>query len=364
MSLPAPPPRTPRARHAARSGQRWSGLGRWRAALHWALAGLLAALVTLSLLAGSTDIGWRDVVAALAGPGGGAQADGAPAMAAAIVRDLRLPRVLLALAVGATLAMVGSLLQTTTRNDLADPFLFGLSSGASAGAVAVITLAGTALGTWTLPLATFAGALVAAAAVLLIVRGGEGQGAARIVLAGVSVSFLFGAFTHALIFAGDQRAAHSVVFWSLGGLGLARWDNLWLALAGLLVPALFVARRHRALDALLAGDDTAHSLGVDPRRLRTQTFVVAAFATACCVALTGLIGFVGLMVPHLARRWTGPLHGASTAAAAVIGAVLLLGSDLAARTLLGAQELPVGIVTSGLGACFVIALLRRGDGGA
>ena len=334
----------------------------WRRWMPGLLVLAMVALVLLSLMSGGVPIGGRDVLWALAGRD--APADSAASMAQAIVRDLRLPRVLLAMAVGGALALVGSLLQTTTRNDLADPFLFGLSSGASAGAVAVITLVGTALGMWTLPLATFAGALVAAAAVLLIVRGGAGQGPARIVLAGVSVSFLFGALTHALIFAGDQRAAHSVVFWSLGGLGLARWDNLWLAGAGLLVPALFVARRHRALDALLAGDDTAHSLGVDPQRLRTQTFVVAAFATACCVALTGLIGFVGLMVPHLARRWKGPLHGASSPAAVALGAVLLLASDLLARTLLGAQELPVGIVTSGLGACFVIMLLRRGEGSA
>ncbi len=318
----------------------------------------LTALALLSLKFGGVEVGWQDVFSAL----GASAPDGTGTMAQTIVRDLRLPRVLLSMAVGAALALVGSLLQTTTRNDLADPFLFGLSSGASAGAVAVITLAGSALGMWTLPLATFAGALVAAGAVLLIVQGGQGQGPARIVLAGVSVSFLFGALTHALIFAGDQRAAHSVVFWSLGGLGLARWDNLWLAGAGLLVTALFIARRHRALDALLAGDDTAHSLGVEPQRLRRQAFVVAAFATACCVALSGLIGFVGLMVPHLARRLAGPLHRASSVVAAVSGAALLLASDLVARSLLGAQELPVGIVTSGLGACFVIVLLRRGSG--
>ncbi|WP_245951418.1 FecCD family ABC transporter permease [Paracidovorax anthurii] len=332
----------------------------WRRGVPWALAVVLAGLIGLSLSAGSIAIGWRDVLGALAGPWA-APEGGSPAaaMAQAIVRDLRLPRVLLALAVGATLAMVGCLLQTTTRNDLADPFLFGLSSGASAGAVAVITWAGAALGVWTLPVATFAGAMVAAAAVLLIMRGAAGQGSAQVVLAGVSVSFLFGALTHGLIFTGDQRAAHSVVFWSLGGLGMARWDNLWLALCGLLAPTLFALRRHRALDALLAGDETAHSLGVAPGRLRTQVFVVAAFATACCVALTGLIGFVGLMVPHLARRWAGPLHAVLLPAAALLGAALLLASDLAARTLVGAQELPVGIVTSGLGACFVIGLLRQ-----
>lgn len=329
-------------------------LPRW--ALPLAAVALLLVLALLSLTMGSTPVAWHEALAALAPPGVGG-ADGA--MAQAIVRDLRLPRVLLALLVGATLAMVGSLLQTVTRNDLADPFLFGLSSGASAGAVAVLAWAGDSLGAWTLPLATFAGAMVAAAAVLLLVRRAVGQGPAQTVLAGLSVSFLFGALTHALVFAGDQRAAHAVVFWSMGGLGLARWDNLWLALAGLLVVAAFVALRHRALDALLAGDDTAHSVGVAPERLRVQVFLVAAVAAACCVALTGVIGFVGLMVPHVARRFVGPLHAAFVPCAALLGATLLLGSDLLARTVLGAQELPVGIVTAGLGAVFVMLWLRR-----
>lgn len=330
-------------------------LPRWTLPL--AAMAVLLVLALLALTTGSTPVAWHEALVALAPPWGGAPtAD----MAQAIVRDLRLPRVLLALLVGATLAMVGGLLQTATRNDLADPFLFGLSSGASVGAVAVLAWAGDSLGPWTLPLASFAGAMVAAAAVLLLVRRAVGQGPAQTVLAGLSVSFLFGAATHALVFAGDQRAAHAVVFWSMGGLGLARWDNLWLALAGLLVVAVFVARRHRALDALLAGDDTAHSLGVAPERLRVQVFVVSAVAAACCVALTGVIGFVGLMVPHLARRFVGPLHAAFVPFAALLGAVLLLGSDLLARAALGAQELPVGIVTAGLGAVFVMLWLRRG----
>lgn len=323
---------------------------------------LLAALMLLSLSAGGTAaVGWRDAVAALAGPQWAGQMGLAPAseMAQAIVRDLRLPRVLLALLVGAALAMVGGLLQTSTRNDLADPFLFGLSSGASAGAVAVIAWAGQSLGLWTLPLATFAGALLASAAVLLLVRRASAQGPAQTVLAGLAISFLFGAVTQVLVFAGDQRAAQAVLFWSLGGLGLARWDNLWLPLAGLVLLAVFVVRRHRALDALLAGDDTAHSLGVAPERLRVQLFVVAALATASCVALTGVIGFVGLMVPHLARRLAGPLHRSFLPVAALSGAALLLASDLVARTLLAGQELPVGIITAGLGAVFVMVLVNR-----
>lgn len=325
---------------------------------HALLAAGLPLLLVLGLSLGGTRIEVAHVWASLMPPGE-AERSAVEAAMRAIVVDLRLPRVLLAVLVGASLAIAGALLQTATRNDLADPFLFGLSSGAACGAVAVITLTGERFGIWTLPVAAFGGGLVAAGGVLLLARRSAGLGAERIVLAGLAMSFLFGALTHVLVFAGDQRAAHSVLFWSLGGLGLARWDNLPLALAGCLTLAGFVALRHRALDALLAGDDVAQSLGVAPRRLRTQVLVVTALATACCVALAGVIGFVGLMVPHLMRRSAGLLHAALVPGCALMGALLLLASDLLARVVMAPQEIPVGIVTASLGAAFVIALLWR-----
>jgi iron complex transport system permease protein len=326
--------------------------------VHAALVAGLPLLLVLSLSLGGTSIDAGSVWLSFFQTSD-SSASAAEATDRAILFDLRLPRVLLAMLVGASLAMAGALLQTATRNDLADPFLFGLSSGAAAGAVAVISLTGERLGIWTLPLASFAGGLVAATGVLLLAHRSTGLGAERIVLAGLAMSFLFGAVTHVLVFAGDQRAAHSVLFWSLGGLGLARWDNLPLALAGCGALALFVALRHRALDALLAGDEVAHSLGVAPRRLRTQVLIVTALATACCVALAGVIGFVGLMVPHLMRRSAGSLHASFVPACALLGAVLLLGSDLLARSVMAPQELPVGIVTASIGAAFVIGLLWR-----
>lgn len=330
----------------------------WR--VHAALAAGLPLLLLLGLSLGSTHIAASHVWSSLVSSGDAAL-NAADAATRAIVVDLRLPRVLLAVLVGATLAMAGALLQTATRNDLADPFLFGLSSGAAAGAVAVISFTGERFGVWTLPLAALAGGLVAAAGVLLLEQRSPGQGAERIVLAGLAMSFLFGALTHVLVFAGDQRAAHSVLFWSLGGLGVARWDNLPLALAGALALGAFVAVKHRSLDALLAGDEVAHSLGVAPQRLRRQVLVVTALATACCVALAGVIGFVGLMVPHLMRRTAGLLHAALVPACALLGALLLLGSDLVARVAMAPQELPVGIVTASIGAAFVIGLLwQRG----
>ena len=329
----------------------------------WTLTGLstvLPLMVLLGVIEGGTRIDWGTAVAALAGewsgPLGLAPAD---AGVQTIVRDLRLPRALLSVLVGASLAGAGALLQTVTRNDLADPFLFGLSSGAATGAVAAMTVSGEWLGIWTLPLAAFCGGLVAAGCVLLLARAQDGKTPERIVLAGLAVSFLFGALTHVMVFAGDQRAAHSILFWSLGGLGLARWDNLPVALAGATCLAGFVIARHRSLDALLAGDEVARSLGVDPGRLRTQVFVVAAVATACCVALSGVIGFVGLMVPHLARRCAGLLHAGMLPTAALLGAILLLGSDVLSRSVLPPQEMPVGIVTTSIGAGFVIVMLLR-----
>ncbi|SDP78042.1 iron complex transport system permease protein [Rhodoferax sp. OV413] len=331
----------------------------------WLLGGMLLilGLALASVAKGSTPLPVRSVLSAVAGPL--APALDLPAVAPTlqrIVLDLRLPRVLLAVLVGAGLAMVGGMLQTATRNDLADPFLFGLSSGASAGAVAVITTTGDVLGIWTLPLAALAGGLLAAGVVLALVHKSQGSGPEKLVLAGLAASFLFGALTHYLVFAGDQRAAHSVLFWTLGGLGLARWDNLGLALLGFGLLVAFALHRRHALDGLLAGDETATSLGLSPGRLRAEIFTVSALATACFVALTGVIGFVGLMVPHLARALCGALHGRLLGLSAVLGAALLLASDMVCRTLLAPQELPIGIVTAAVGAVFVIVLVLRSPG--
>lgn len=327
----------------------------------WLLPGLfgLGGLVVIAVAVGSTPLPFGVVAETLwASVFGAPDADSA-SPTDRIVLDLRLPRALLALMVGAGLGVVGCLLQTVTRNDLADPFLFGLSSGAAAGAVLVITVTGDVLGIWTLPLAAFVGGMLASAIVLLLVSRLRSQGPARLVLAGLAVSFLFMALTNYLVFAGDQRAAHSVLFWTLGGLGLARWDILPIALAGMLTILVYAQVRHRQFDALLAGDDTAKTLGVDVDAVRRVTFLVCAFATAAFVSVTGVIGFVGLMVPHLARGVSGPMHKNLILMSAIIGAALLLASDIAARTLLMPQELPIGIVTTAVGSVFVLGLLRR-----
>jgi iron complex transport system permease protein len=319
---------------------------------------VIAILALLSIAYGSTVIPLRDVIGALAQALGiGGEPTSGPV--GRIVVDLRLPRTLLAIFVGGGLGMVGALLQTVTRNDLADPFLFGLSSGAAAGAVSVITVFGDRLGLWTLPIAAFTGGILAALVVLGLVSRVRGQGPERLILGGLAVSFLFAALTNYLVFAGDQRAAHSVLFWTLGGLGLARWDTIPLAAAGVVALGVFTVFNHRRLDALLAGESTAESLGVSVSRLRSSTFLVTAFATALFVSVSGVIGFIGLMIPHLSRRLAGELHRHLLIVCAVFGAAVTLASDLLARVLLPPQELPIGIVTSSVGALFVVWMLLR-----
>ncbi|EOD78238.1 ABC transporter [Grimontia indica] len=276
-----------------------------------------------------------------------------------ILMDLRLPRAILALIAGAGLALVGALLQTTTRNDLADPFLFGLSSGASAGAVLVITKIGDALGIWSLPIAAFAGGIVSAAAVLMLFSLQKKQGDNNIVLCGLAISFLFGAVTSFLIYSGDQRAASSILFWTMGGLGLARWDNLIFAAAGLLCLVVLILMRYRELDTLLVSEQTSHSLGINVDRLQSEVFLCCAFCTASIVALTGVVGFVGLMVPHLVRPFSGMTHKRALPLIALWGAVILTLGDLVSRTILAPQELPVGIVTAALGGLFVLYLVWK-----
>ncbi|WP_170379496.1 FecCD family ABC transporter permease [Ruegeria atlantica] len=320
-------------------------------------AAILAALLLMSTIYGTTSIPVTDTVTAILLGTGLSEGEMSPLHR--IVFDLRLPRALFAAVIGAGLGIVGVVLQTTTRNDLADPFLFGLSSGAAAGAVFVITVTGDILGFWTLPLAAFCGGLVASGIVLALVHGLRTSAPEKLILAGLAVSFLFSAITNYLIFAGDSRAAHSVIFWMLGGLGLARWETFPLVCAGLLLILAYALYRARWLDALLTGDLTAATLGVPVQGLRFSMFFVAALATAVFVSVAGVIGFVGLMVPHIARGIAGPLHRHLLPTAAIVGAALLTGSDILSRLLLAPQELPVGIVTTSIGSVFVFLLLFR-----
>lgn len=276
-----------------------------------------------------------------------------------IVVDLRMPRVVLGLMVGAGLAVTGLVLQGVTRNPLADPYLFGVSAGASVGAVLVITRLGDLVGPLTLPLAAFAGAMLALIAVIGTAGPIGAAGRERLVLAGVAVSFVLMAVTNVLIFLGDQRAAQAVVFWMLGGLGLARWDLLPIPAIAVIVALGLLWAHARELDALLLGDETAATLGVNVARLRLVLFALCSILTGALVALAGSIGFVGLMVPHMARALVGVRHATLVPITALLGAFMIIVVDILARVLLDPQELPLGIITGAVGGAYVVWLIRR-----
>ncbi|WP_192918329.1 FecCD family ABC transporter permease [Streptomyces spectabilis] len=325
------------------------------------MAVLVLALVaagTAALTYGSVKIPYADVFDILTGRATD------PSPFRTIVLDVRLPRVLLGAAVGAGLAVIGTALQALVRNPLADPFLLGVSSGASAGAVGVIVLgwgAGLAI-TVTIPAASFAGAFLALVVVYALAREpGGGFTTGRLVLAGVAVSYILSALT-SLILVVSARADHlqEVLYWTLGGLGSARWDMLAVPLAVLALGTAVLLALARPLDLLLVGEEGATVLGLDTARFRAGVFVLASLLTGVLVAHSGAIGFVGLMVPHAARMLVGAGHRALLPVAALMGAVFLVVADLAARTVAAPQDIPVGVLTALTGGPFFLWQLRRG----
>jgi iron complex transport system permease protein len=287
-----------------------------------------------------------------------------PAQAVSSAQDsivwlIRAPRVVLGALVGAGLALVGTALQAVTRNPLADPHLLGVSSGAALGAVIVVLYLGEFIGLLSLPLAAFVGALVSMLLVLAIASRGGRLESDRLLLAGVAVSFVMMAASNLLLFLGDHHAASSVIFWMLGGLGLARWELLWLPALCLMLALLLLLGLARALNALMAGEHSAVSLGLEPRRVRLLVFVCASLLTGVLVSLSGAIGFVGLILPHVARILVGAEHRRLLPVSALLGALFLVWVDVAARTLLAPQDLPIGIATAAIGGVFFVLLLRR-----
>ncbi|GAB3252274.1 FecCD family ABC transporter permease [Kineosporia babensis] len=280
----------------------------------------------------------------------------------AIVWQVRLPRVLLGACVGAGLAVCGMALQAMVRNMLADPYLLGINSGASSGAAAAILFGfGAGFGENALSLTAFLGALAASFLVFLIARSAGRVTSVRLLLAGVAVGYALYALTSFLIFASDSaEGARSVMFWLLGSLGLARWGTS-LAVVGtvvMLTVGLLIIWGRR-LDALAIGDETAHTLGISPDRFRTRLLVLVSLCIGVLVAASGSIGFVGLVIPHIARRLVGATHARAVPVAALLGAIFLIWADAISRTLLQPQELPIGIITSLVGAPFLLVLIRR-----
>lgn len=321
------------------------------------LAVLLVCAVLASVASGATPLPLVGVVRIVLSRLSGSPAFSDPMMVD-IVWEIRLPRALLAALVGASLATAGAALQTVTGNRLADPHLLGVSAGASLGAVAATLLGGVWLHAG-LPLCAFVGALASTAAVVALSTQRQRLRPERLILCGIAVSFVAMSAANLLLYLGDQRAAGTVLYWMLGGFGLAQWRLLlWPALGWLGCGTALLLHR-RAFDALLGGDIAAVSLGVAVGRLRVQTLVLCALLTALCVSVSGVIGFVGLVAPHLSRRLVGAAHARLMPVAALMGASMLVGADLLSRVLIPPEELPVGIVTSLVGGLVLVFALRR-----
>ena len=277
----------------------------------------------------------------------------------AIVWDIRFPRALLAALVGAGLGITGAALQAVTRNPLADPHLLGISSGGAFGAIAALLHTGLFLGLLTVPLMAFAGALAATLMVLAAARLAGATSADRLVLTGVAISFIIMAGANILIFLGDPKATHTVVFWMLGGLGLAQWSHLIYPAAVLFPAALWLWSQSAALNAMSLGDETAASLGIPVARFRLSVFVAGALITGVMVAFSGLIGFVGLMMPHLVRLVAGGDNARVLPLSALVGAIFLVLADTLARVVMAPEDMPIGIVTGLIGGVFFLWLMAR-----
>ena len=319
----------------------------------------LGASALVSVTIGAADLSPGEVAGSVAAHLGWGTSPLRP-LPDSVVWSLRLPRVLLAACVGAALALCGCVLQALTRNVLADPYLLGISSGASTGAVAVVVL-GAGTGVVGLAGGAFAGGLAAFALVMALAAAGRGASSTtRTVLTGVAVGQLFSALTSLTVLAaGDAESLRGLTYWLLGSLTGARWASVGVTAAVVVLGALVCSSRATALDALAFGVDAAAALGVAVGRTRALLLVTTALVTAAAVAASGAIGFVGLVLPHVVRRVVGTDHRRLLPASALAGAVFLVWADALARTALAPQEIPVGVVTALVGVPVFLVVVRR-----
>lgn len=268
---------------------------------------------------------------------------------------------LLAVFVGAGLAVVGMTMQAMVRNALADPYLLGLSSGASAGAVAVLAFGALAFaGVYAVSVGAFSGALLTFLLVFLLARRRGRLTPFRLVLSGVAVAYFFSGLTSFITLTADNRElARAVLTWLLGSLAGTDWLDLTLPAAVLAIGAFYLVLQARSLNALILGDETAVTLGVDTGQVRRHLFLVVSLVTGVMVAVSGAIGFIGLMVPHLVRLLVGTDHRRALPMTVLVGSIFLIWVDVIARTAFDPVELPVGVITSLLGGPFFLWLMRQ-----
>lgn len=280
-----------------------------------------------------------------------------------ILMEIRLPRLILGILVGASLAVAGAVMQGLFRNPLADPGLVGVSAGAGLGAVLAIVLGGLlpfALGAWLVPAAAFVGGLGTTIVLYAVATRSGRTSIATMLLAGIAIAALAGAVSGVMVYVANDQQLRDLTFWGLGSLAGATWAKVW-ASAPIILAALAAAPfLARGLNALALGEAAAGHMGVPVQRLKGGAVVAVAAATGASVAVSGGIGFVGIVVPHLLRLVNGPDHRALLPDAAVLGAAVLLLADAVSRTIVAPAELPIGVVTAVLGApVFLWVLLRQ-----
>lgn len=272
---------------------------------------------------------------------------------------IRLPRVVLGALVGAALAVSGAAMQGLFRNPLADPGLLGISSGASLAATASIVVGFSALGIYSLPLAAFLGAVATTAIIYLIAQERGRVNVATMLLAGIAINAICGAMTGLFVYIASDAELRTITFWQLGSLSSAGWSSVLTAGPFLLGTIMLMPFLANALNAMLLGESNARHLGVPVDTVKWFIISLVALGVGAGVAVSGMIGFVGLVVPHLIRLWLGPNHRTLLPASALLGAILLILADLLARTVVVPAELPIGIVTAVMGGPFFLWLLLR-----
>ncbi|NTS77773.1 iron ABC transporter permease [Catenovulum sp. SM1970] len=306
--------------------------------------------MALSLGLGSSQIGFNDVWQCLF-------SECQSPIKHAVIHEIRLPRILVGFIAGAGLAVAGSLLQNTTRNPLADPYLFGIVSGAGLGAtLGSVLFADANLG---LPFMAFMGAAFSIVLVLAVVSSSRQRKLEHMLLAGVAVSFMLSAMTSFTLYFGDAFATNRVIFWLMGSLARAEYQALYFMAPVLIIALVLAMAFARQLDALLLSDENAKTLGIKVEWLRIGVLIICAALTAVIVAYCGGIGFVGLMIPHMIRPFFGVTTTKLLFAVALSGGIFLVWVDVVARTALGSQEIPLGVITSAIGSIFFLILMRR-----
>lgn len=317
-------------------------------------------MIVISLGKGAYAIAPRDVVDILLYKLGLSSGEGIQPMDESILWIIRLPRVLLAILVGAALSAAGVCMQGLFRNPLADPQLIGITAGASLAAALVLVYGSLMImGAATLPVAAFLGCFIAAALVYQLSRSGGKAITSIMLLAGIAINALSMSFVGYLTFAADDDELRDLTFWTLGSLGGASWENLAMVAPFILIPLFIMPFFGKSLNAYALGEDGASMLGINTGRFKIIIILLTTLVVGASVAVTGVIGFLGLVVPHIVRMIVGPEHKNLIVSSILLGALLLLTADLFSRTLIAPVEIPIGIITAILGTPLFLSILIR-----